>query len=141
MEIGGPMAFMYLLKNPNHYTNYKFWTFYWPNFVQAARHAWNSDSEEYGEDQLVLLKIKGRIIDHTLIQDYVFQPVEYSQISLYDWIRLSHVEKCSEKFEQNSFEDDINSSESNDENNIDSKDENDKVTFHHFLKDHPLYTM
>ena len=33
MEIGAPMASMYLLKNPDHYTNHKFWTFYWPNFV------------------------------------------------------------------------------------------------------------
>ena len=33
MEIGGPMASMYLLKNPDHYTNHKFQTFYWPNFV------------------------------------------------------------------------------------------------------------
>jgi hypothetical protein len=93
MEIGGPMASMYLLKNPDHYTNHKFRTFYWPNFVRAARHAWNPDSEECGEDQLVLLKIKGRIIGRTLIQDYVFRPVEYSQMSLYDWIRLSHIEK------------------------------------------------
>ena len=72
MKIGGPMASMYLLKNPDHYTNHRFQTVYWPNFVQAARHAWNPDSEECGEDQLVLLKIKGRIIGHTLIQDYVF---------------------------------------------------------------------
>ena len=86
MEIGGPMASMYLLKNPDHYTNHKFRTFYWPNYVRAARHAWNPDSEECGEDQLILLKIKGRIIGHTLIQDYVFRPAEYSQMSLYDWI-------------------------------------------------------
>ena len=46
MEIGGPMASMYLLKNPDHYTNHKFRTFYWPNFVQAARHAWDPNSEE-----------------------------------------------------------------------------------------------
>ena len=139
MEIGGPMASMYLLKNPDHYTNHKFRTFYWPNFVRAARHAWNPDSEECGEDQLILLKIKGRIIGRTLIQDYVFRPAEYSQISLYDWIRLSHVEKCPKKYEQNSFDDDINGTDSDDENNIGSEDENDKVTFHHFLKDHPLY--
>jgi len=61
MEIGGPMASMYLLKNPDHYTNHRFRTFYWPNFVRAARHAWNSDSGECAEDQLVLLKIKARL--------------------------------------------------------------------------------
>jgi hypothetical protein len=33
----------------------------------------------------------------------------------------------------------MNGADSNDENNMGSEDENDKVTFHHFLKDHPLY--
>jgi hypothetical protein len=37
-----------------------------------AKHAWNPDSEECGEGQVVLLKIKGKIIGCTLIQDYVF---------------------------------------------------------------------
>jgi len=92
-------------------------------FVRAARHAWNPDSEECGEDQLILLKIKGRIIGRTLIQDYVFRPAEYSQMSLYDWIRLSHVEKRLKKYEQNSFDDDINGADSDDENNIGSEDE------------------
>ena len=86
LEIGGPMASMYLLKNPDHYTNHIFRTFYWPNFVQAARHAWNPDGEQCGEDQLVLLKIKRNIIGCTFLQDYVFLPIECNQMSLYDWI-------------------------------------------------------
>jgi hypothetical protein len=40
-----------------------------------------------------------------LIQDYVFQPVEYSQVSLYDWICLSHIKKCPKEIEQNLFQD------------------------------------
>jgi hypothetical protein len=39
LEIGGPMAFMYLLKNPDHYTSHQFRTFYWPSYVHAARYA------------------------------------------------------------------------------------------------------
>jgi len=53
-------------------------------------------------DQLVLLKIKGKIVGRTLVQDYVFRPVEFSQVSLFDWIRLSHIKKCPKKIEQNS---------------------------------------
>jgi hypothetical protein len=87
----------------------------------------------------VLLKIKGRIIGHTLVQDYVFQPVECNQMSLYDWIHFSEVEKHPNKIEQNSFDDNINEDELNDENNIYFEDEKDKVTFHHFLGDHPLH--
>ncbi|KIM92271.1 hypothetical protein PILCRDRAFT_56974, partial [Piloderma croceum F 1598] len=114
MEIGGPMASMYLFKNPDHYTNHKFRTFYWPNFVQAAKHAWNPDN-------------------------YVFRPVEYNQMSLYDWIQLSHVEKCPKENYQNSFDEDVNKAESDHESDIDSEDENNKLNFHCFLKDHPLH--
>src|SRR6202050_2735923 len=60
-------------------------------------------------------------------------------MSLYDSIRLSHIEKRPKRFEQNSCGDDINRAYADDENSIDSEDENDKLTFHCFLKDHPLY--
>src|ERR1700683_2994904 len=134
MEIGGPMASMYLLKNPDHYTNHKFRTFYWPNFVRTARYAWNPDSEEYAEDQLVLLKIKGKIVGRILVQDYVFRPIEHSQVSLYDWIRLSHIEKCPKKIENNLCHDDVDETETAEKN-----DNENNVTFYRFLKDHPLH--
>ena len=139
MEIGGPMASMYLLQNPDHYTNHKFQTFYWPNFVRAARYAWDTNSKEYAEDQLVLLKIKGKIIGRTLVQDYVFRPVEYSQVSLYDWIRLSVIEKCPKGKEENSSPHDIVTTELIAESDADSDDGNNNVNFYHFLKDHPLH--
>jgi hypothetical protein len=139
MEIGGPMASMYLLKNPDHYTNHNFRTFYWPNFVRAARYVWNPDNKEHGEDQLVLLKIKGKIIGRTFVQDYVFRPVECNQMSLYDWIRLSEVEKCPSEIEQNNCDDNINGAGSDNGNDIDFNVKDNKDTFYPFLKDHPLY--
>ena len=33
MEIGSPMASMYLLENPDHYTSHKFVPFWWKSFV------------------------------------------------------------------------------------------------------------
>src|ERR1700676_5209955 len=129
---------MYLLKNPDHYTNHKFRTFYWPNFVRAARYAWNPDSEECTEDLLVLLKIKGKIVSRTLVQDYVFRPVEYSQVSLYDWICLSHIEKCPKKIQQNSFQD-VDETECHDGNEGDSDDGSNRDAFHRFLKEHHLH--
>ena len=68
----------------------------------------------------MLLKIKGKIVGHSLVQDYVFQPVEHSHVSLYDWIHLSLIEKCSKKVDQNSFHDDIDEAESDRENDVDS---------------------
>jgi hypothetical protein len=72
LEIGGPMASMYLLGNPDHYTSHKFRPFYWPTFVRAARHAYHHDSEESAEDHMVLLKVKGKIVGRTIVQDYIF---------------------------------------------------------------------
>ena len=40
LEIGSPMASMYLLGNPDHYTNFKFVPVYWQSFVREARSAW-----------------------------------------------------------------------------------------------------
>ena len=76
---------------------------------------------------MVLLKTKGKIVSRTLVQGYVFWPVESSQVSLYDWICLSHIEKHPKEIEKNSSPD------------VDSNDGNNKVDFHHFLKAHPLH--
>jgi hypothetical protein len=50
LEMGSPMICMYLLGNPDHYTNYKFVPVYWHSFVREARKSWepqlpNADSE------------------------------------------------------------------------------------------------
>ena len=36
MEIGSPMAFMYFLWNPDHYTSHNFIPFWWKSFVNNA---------------------------------------------------------------------------------------------------------
>ena len=90
-------------------------------------------------DQLVLLKIRGKIVGRTLVQDYVFRPVECHQVSLYDWIRLSHIEKCPKNIAQDLFHDDIDGSKSDDEIDVNSNNEKDDLTFYSFLKDHPLH--
>ena len=40
MEIGALMVTMYLLNTPDHYTNHKFCSFYWKNYVFEARQSW-----------------------------------------------------------------------------------------------------
>ena len=100
--------------------------------MRAARYAWDTNTKEYAEDQLVLLKIKGKIIGRTLVQDYVFQPVEYSQVSLYDWIRLSVIEKCPKGKEENSSPHDIVTTELIAESDADYDDGNNNVNFYHF---------
>ncbi|KAF8231100.1 hypothetical protein L208DRAFT_1278806 [Tricholoma matsutake] len=55
MEMGSPMICLYLLDNPNHYTNYTFVPFYWQSFVSKAHAAWNTDptiSQEHPTDKM-----------------------------------------------------------------------------------------
>ncbi|KIM79447.1 hypothetical protein PILCRDRAFT_74363, partial [Piloderma croceum F 1598] len=65
MEIGGPMASLYILGNPDHYTGHKFVPFYW----------------------------RGYFIGLSRVNDYVYRPSAYEKVSLYDWIRLAEKTK------------------------------------------------
>ena len=85
MEIRAPMVMMYLLGNPDHYTNHKFCTFYWKSYVCEARSPWQMDTE-YQKSDKVGTGNKGRIMAITPVHDYTFRPVEYDNICLYDWI-------------------------------------------------------
>ncbi|KAF6741365.1 hypothetical protein DFP72DRAFT_762371, partial [Ephemerocybe angulata] len=42
MEIGAPMAALYLLRNPDHYTSHQFVRFYWKNYVNYVDAQWRN---------------------------------------------------------------------------------------------------
>ncbi|KAF8872046.1 hypothetical protein BD779DRAFT_1380435, partial [Infundibulicybe gibba] len=65
MEMGSPMVCMYLLGHPDHYKSHEFALFYWQSYVREAR----------------------RIVGLSPVYDYIYRPVELSNMSLYDWIR------------------------------------------------------
>jgi hypothetical protein len=46
LEIGSPMASMYLLGNPDHYTNFNFVPVYWQSFVREARSSWEQTNTQ-----------------------------------------------------------------------------------------------
>ncbi|KAI0336942.1 hypothetical protein BDW22DRAFT_1311671, partial [Trametopsis cervina] len=68
-EIGSPMASMYLLKHPDHYTDHLFRRFYWKGYINE--------------------NVRG-IVGFSPLADYMYRPDKYENVSLYDWIRLSH---------------------------------------------------
>ena len=88
MEIGAPMAAMYLLGNPGHYTDCKFCTFYWRSYVHEARCPWQMDTNSVKYDKVAIRNRNGRLTAATPVQDYTFRPVEFDQVTLYDWIHL-----------------------------------------------------
>ena len=88
MEIGAPMAAMYLLGNPDHYTDHKFCTFYWRSYVHEARCPWQMDTNSVKYDKVVIRNRNGRLTAVTPVQDYTFRLVKFDQVTLYDWIHL-----------------------------------------------------
>ncbi|RPD52046.1 hypothetical protein L227DRAFT_515403, partial [Lentinus tigrinus ALCF2SS1-6] len=103
-EIGGPIAAMYLLKHPDHYTGHKFRPCYWRGFVLEVMRAWNDSkniSEEGRSTVVVALDEKSksgqkRIVPLSPVLDYMWRPAEYEDICVYDWIRLNHKKSMSQ---------------------------------------------
>ena len=60
MEIGGPMASLYVLGNPDHYTSHQFVPFYWRSYVNETFHTWSNKITTYNDenvnDQVVINK-------------------------------------------------------------------------------------
>ena len=59
MEMGAPMICMYLLDNPDHYTDHTFVPFYWQSYVTEARSCFeNTTLEIFEKHQVALIKHK-----------------------------------------------------------------------------------
>jgi hypothetical protein len=100
MEIGGPMASLYILGNPDHYTDHKFVPFYWRSYVKEVLDAWSEvqGSEKVTDldelpDKVVINKSQGQFIGLSKVSDYVYRPSMYDEVSLYDWIRFAKKSK------------------------------------------------
>jgi hypothetical protein len=95
MEIGSPMASLYLLENPGHYTGHKFVTFYWKDFIREIQNVWNFNNDKENSAKVILNKSCGKIVGISKVQDYIHRPHIYSNLSLYDWIRQVQKKKRS----------------------------------------------
>ena len=122
LEIGSPMASMYLLGNPDHYTSHTFINFYWRSFVREARSVFQTPLEEIEDfpEKIVLNKSKGKFVALSKVHDYIYRPSAFGTVNLYDWIRCTNKKRKSSK---NCKEDPIKDDKEEDENNTDSEDE------------------
>ncbi|KAF9540237.1 hypothetical protein CPC08DRAFT_598647, partial [Agrocybe pediades] len=96
MEIGSPMACLYLLDNPDHYTDHTFIPFWWRSYVQQARRSFDDASaditnmEEKAEDKKVVIgRENGQYVGKSVVDDYTFRPDCYEEMSLIEWIQCS----------------------------------------------------
>ena len=78
-EIGGPMASMYLLKRPDHYTSHKSRACYWRGYVYEVMQAW-SDSNNIAEGgkSTVVVALEnnqtgqGKVLPISPVLDYIW---------------------------------------------------------------------
>jgi hypothetical protein len=103
MEMGSPMICIYLLGNPNHYTDHTFIPFYWQNYVAEACRVWHTEEANPRKDKIVLIKQKGKIIGLSPVFDYMYRSPDLESMTLYDWVcrcqrvKLSPSKKNSKK--------------------------------------------
>ncbi|KZP03129.1 hypothetical protein FIBSPDRAFT_665770, partial [Athelia psychrophila] len=93
MEMGWPMAAMYLLGNPDHYTSHDFVCCYWKNYTRWVTAQWepNTKVADNGDDELdpdrVLMRKCGNCyIAYSVVDDYRCRPVEYADVPLHTWV-------------------------------------------------------
>lgn len=92
MEIGGPMASLYLLGNPDHYTSHKFVTVYWKVYVNEIKSAWEStDLMKVDEcpDKVVIAKTPKKYVGISPLYDYMYRPKVFEQKSMYEWVQMA----------------------------------------------------
>lgn len=97
-EIGSPMASMYILGHPDHYTNCTFVPFNWKSYVSYVNASLSqSDSDhnidgfddaqyEFNKQKLLIMKYEDRLVGYNTVLDYVLRPDECNDCTLYDWI-------------------------------------------------------
>jgi len=108
MEIGSPMACMYLLRNPDHYTNMKFVPFFWQGYLCEARRVWHPVDTNDHVEKITLMKNQSRIIGLSPVNDYIYCSVELEDMCLYDWVCRCKQEKLSKFHADNhKFEDQL----------------------------------
>ncbi|KAF4617978.1 hypothetical protein D9613_013011 [Agrocybe pediades] len=132
MELGSPMACLYLLDNPDHYTNHSFVPFWWRGYVHQVKRCFEEDgfnggqrdadvkvevegdgnSADYGDhvidagvddeevEKVLIGRQNGRYIGKSIVDDYVFRPDCYEELSLIEWIQCSVKRKRRGKFRE-----------------------------------------
>ncbi|TFK58813.1 hypothetical protein BDN72DRAFT_781543, partial [Pluteus cervinus] len=95
MEIGSPMASLYLLGHPDHYTSHIFTPFYWQSYVYEVSKYWQEEDDNNSE-KIALFKKGNRIIGLSPIYDYMYRPKYLETLNLYDFISSCKREKNSQ---------------------------------------------
>ncbi|KAJ7697000.1 hypothetical protein B0H17DRAFT_867553, partial [Mycena rosella] len=116
LQIGSPMAALYLLGNPDHYTNMSFKVFWWKSYVSEVNRSWplvmgesgmpvdhdREDAEQDREngdetDRVVLIKSNEGYVGTTNVDDYKYRSLAFENTSLYEYFQMATRKKRTKK--------------------------------------------
>jgi len=106
MEMGSPMICMYLLGNPDHYTDHTFIPFYWQSFVAKAQQPFDSQNLE-PPHKVTLVQKRRKIIGISPVFDYMYHSPALHYMCLYEWITCCTQVKISKKKLKESKKDEL----------------------------------
>ena len=86
IEMGAPIVCMYLLGNPDRYTNHTFIPFYWHSFIYEAQKAWEPVDSSTQTDKVTIVRTEKQIVGLSPVYDYIYRPSELDDMNLYDWV-------------------------------------------------------
>ncbi|TFK58952.1 hypothetical protein BDN72DRAFT_781395, partial [Pluteus cervinus] len=146
MEIGSPMASLYLLGHPDHYTSHTFTPLYWQSYVYEVSKYWNEEKSDYESlhEKITLIKKGNKIIGLSTVYDYMHRPKCLETLNLYDFVSCCKREKNKQSSNQTSEQigDAINVEIEVDQSGLDvdleEKKENLESGLYTFLPSHPF---
>jgi len=92
LEIGSPMASLYLLGYPDHYKSHDFNHVYWRNYVNEVLDAWrlqNNLIEDNNDEKVMLYKQGDKYIAYSSVHDYIYRPKIHNDVTLYEWMQMA----------------------------------------------------
>ena len=116
-EMGGPMVCMYLLGNPDHYTNHSFIPFFWHSFVLEAQKSWGELDPSTCTEKVTLVRSKKHIVGLSPVYDYIYRPSELKNMNLYEWALQCQRHKYSKR------KSNTNTIDANEQHDIDYSDD------------------
>ncbi|KAJ7138716.1 hypothetical protein C8R43DRAFT_893192, partial [Mycena crocata] len=99
LEIGSPMASMYILGNPDHYASHDYVPFAWRPFTQYIRSFWvahldvEEDTKMDDEEKIPIGRQGSNFVPTTKVDDYRYRPMIYNNVTLYEWVQCSQKKK------------------------------------------------
>ncbi|KAJ7435556.1 hypothetical protein FB451DRAFT_1000339, partial [Mycena latifolia] len=160
LQIGSPMACLYILNNPDRYTNKLFKVFGWKWYIAEVRRDWPSTKDNSPEDEQVLVMNKdSKLVGVSIVDDYKYRPTAFENTSLLEYtLMVTRVKRNPKQFAEfkeslkdrpaniempladpldndNWLEDDLEEAAESES----VGDRSDAVSIHPFLKGHELY--